>query len=388
MANNDTYFEEVVGSRRQGRRPFDPNALSETEEWWLKHFEYLKERGYMMRPRYRPGWKPSYDPKGYKGMFAEDGQTVIHSAIMDARRISDSLVVAMKRVKISTSEDQIATLFSNDAHNSDPHNHCVRIIEVLPVSEGNEKILVMAWMREIMDPRFRTVGEAVQFLKEMVESCSVEGLQYMHQNNVAHRDCSMNNMAMEANAMYTRQYHPVRPKKRYDWSGRALHHSRTRCPPRYYLIDFGQSRMYDPSQPRGTEYALRSGGYTPPEGLADTPCDPFATDVFLLGNLMRTTFLDGDTWMEEPGISGFEFLRPLVKDMVVDDPSKRPTMDEVMPRFSAIIDKVPWWKLRARAAKKDEFLLLKPFRAVYHVFWTASMMLLLKPAIPSPKPLH
>ncbi|KAJ3722150.1 kinase-like domain-containing protein [Lentinula guzmanii] len=384
--NNDSHFEEVIGPLRRGSRRSNIYALDTSEEWWVGHFEYLRERGYMMRPRYRPGWKPSYDQdlRGiYKGMFAEDSQIMVHSAIMDARRISDSLVVAMKRVKISTSEDQIATLFSDDAHNSDPHNHCVRIIEVLPVSEGNEKILVMAWMREVMDPRFRTVGEAVQFLKEMVE-----GLQYMHQNNVAHRDCSMNNMAMEANAMYTRQYHPVRPKKRYDWSGRALHHSRTRCPPRYYLIDFGQSRMYDPSQPRGTEYALRSGGYTPPEGLADTPCDPFATDVFLLGNLMRTTFLDGDTWMEEPGISGFEFLRPLVKDMVVDDPSKRPTMDEVVPRFSDIIDKVPWWKLRARATKKDEFLLVKPFRAVYHVFWTASMMLLLKPAIPSPKPLH
>ncbi|KAJ3782090.1 kinase-like domain-containing protein [Lentinula aff. detonsa] len=386
MVNNHSHVEEVIGPLRQGPRRLDLYALSESEEWWAGHFGYLKERGYMMRPRYRPGWKPSYghDPRGiYKNMFAEDGQHSIHSAIMDALRISDSLVVAMKRVEISTGEDQIATLFSDDAHNSDPRNHSVRIIEVLPVPEGNEKILVMAWMREVMDPRFRTVGEAVQFLKEMIE-----GLQYMHQNNVAHRDCSMNNMAMEANAMYTRQYHPVRPKKRYDWSGRALHHSRTRCPPRYYLIDFGQSRMYDPSQPRGTEYALRSGGYTPPEGLADTPCDPFATDVFLLGNLMRTTFLDGDTWMEEPGISGFEFLRPLVKDMVVDDPSKRPTMDEVMPRFSAIIDKVPWWKLRARAAKKDEFLLVKPFRAVYHVFWTASMMLLLKPAIPSPKPLQ
>ncbi|KAJ3996370.1 kinase-like domain-containing protein, partial [Lentinula boryana] len=363
MVNNYSHFEEVIGPLRQGSRRSNIYTLDTSEEWWVGHFKYLRERGYMMRPRYRPGWKPSYDQdlRGiYKGMFAEDSQIMIHSAIMDALRISDSLVVAMKHVKISTSEDQIATLFSNDAHNLNPHNHCVRIIEILPVPEGNEKILVMAWMHEIMDPRFRTVGEAVQFLKEMVK-----GLQYMHQNNVAHRDCSMNNMAMEANAMYTRQYHPICPKKRYNWSARALHHSRTRCPPRYYLIDFGQSRMYDPSQPCGTEYALRSGGYTPPEGLADTPCDPFATDVFLLGNLMRTTFLD-----VEPGISGFEFLRPLVKDMVVDDPSKQPTMDEVAPQFLDIIDKVPWWKLRARAMKKDKFLLVKLFRAVYHVFWT------------------
>ncbi|KAJ3999202.1 kinase-like domain-containing protein [Lentinula boryana] len=383
MDDNYRYFEEVIGPLRQNRR-FDPGALSENEEWWSGHYEFLKERGYMLRPRYRPGWKPSYDPKGpFRGTRAEDGQTMLHAAIMDALRTSDSLVVAMKRIEISAGEDQTATIFSDDSHNSDPRNHCVRIIEVLSVPEGDEKILVMEWMREVMDPRFRTVGEAVQFLKEMVE-----GLQYMHQHNVAHRDCSINNMAMEANAMYTRPYHPIRPKKRYDWSGRALHHSRTRCPPRYYLIDFDQSRKYDPSQPRPKEYALKSGGYTPPEGSEGTPCDPFATDVFLLGNLIRTSFLDGNTYLEEFGIHGFEFLRPLVDDMIMDDPSERPSMDEVALRFFDIIDKLPWWKLRARAVKKDEFPLAKPFRALYHVFWTASMMLLLKPAIPSPKPLH
>ncbi|KAJ3991610.1 kinase-like domain-containing protein [Lentinula boryana] len=386
MDNNKSYYEQVMGPLLQGQpRLPDPYALGVSERWWVQHFEYLKERGYMMRPRYRPGWKPSYDPKGlYGGQYAEDGQDNIHSAIMDALRISDSLLVAMKRIELSTGEDRIASLFSDDAHNSDSRNHCVRIIEVLPVpGEDGEKILVMLWMRRVMEPRFWTVGEAVQFFKEMIE-----GLQYMHKNNVAHRDCSINNMAMEADAMYTRPYHPVRPKKRYDWSGRALHHSRTRCPPRYYLIDFGQSRMYDPSQPRPTEYALKSGGYTPPEGSEGIPCDPFATDVFLLGNLIRTSFLDGDTHMHEPGISGFEFLRPLVKDMVADDPYERPTMDEVASRFFDIIDKLPWWKLRVRAVKKNEFPLATPFRAVYHVFWTASMMLLLKPAIPSPKPLH
>ncbi|KAJ4471468.1 hypothetical protein J3R30DRAFT_3299394 [Lentinula aciculospora] len=92
--------------------------------------------------------------------------------------------------------------------------------------------------------------------------------------------------------------------------------------------------------------------------------------------------------MHEPGVSGFEFLRPLVLEMVADDPSKRPTMDEVASQFLKIIEKLPWWKLRSRAVKNSEAPLSKPFRAVYHVLWTASMMLLLKSAIPSPKPLH
>ncbi|KAJ3845458.1 kinase-like domain-containing protein [Lentinula raphanica] len=388
MDDNEITFEQYSALRQStilNSRNFDFSALSEHEIWWIQHFEYLKEHGYLMRPRYRPGWKPSYDPRKFRGHLAEDGQMIFRYTIMDALRISDSLVVAMKRVKDATSEAQIATSFSDDAHNSDPRNHCVRIIDVLPVPGAAEKILVMAWMRKVMDPRFRTVGEGIQFLSEMIE-----GLQYMHQNNIAHRDCAINNMAMEADAMYTRPYHPMRPKKRYDWSGRALHHSRTRCPPRYYLIDFGCSRMYDPSQPRPAEYAIRSGGYTPPEGLQGIPCDPFATDVYILGNLIRISFLDGDynPNLDDPGMSGFEFLRSLVEDMVGDDPSKRPTMDEVASRFSQIVEQVPWWKLRARTTKKDENSLIKPFRALYHGFWTASMMLLSKPAIPSPKPVH
>ncbi|KAJ3760686.1 kinase-like domain-containing protein [Lentinula raphanica] len=384
-SNEESYFDQVIGPLQRALPPFDANGLSLNDKWWIKHFEYFKEHGYMMRPRYRPGWKPSYDPEDVlEEVDAEDGQEMIHTDVMDALRVSDSLVVALKRVKISTGEARIATLFSNDIHNLDPRNHCVRLLEVLPVpNEDDKKFLVMVWMRPIMDPRFCTVGEGVQFFREMIE-----GLQYMHENNVAHRDCSLNNVAMEANSMYIRPYHPIEPRKRYDWSGRALHYSRTRRPPRYYFIDFGQSRIYEPSQSRPPEYALKSGGYTPPEGLEGIPCDPFATDVYLLGNLIRTSFLDGDPRLHKPRVSGFEFLRPLVIDMIADDPSKRPTMDEVSSRFSQIVDELSWWKLRSRAIKQNENPFSKPFRAVYHIFWTCSMLVLQKPAIPCPKPPH
>ncbi|KAJ4499775.1 kinase-like domain-containing protein [Lentinula lateritia] len=376
------YHDRIIGPLFSSNSS-DLCALSKSELWWSSHFEYLKEHGYMMRPRYRPGWKPSFKPGILTALYSEDGQTILHPYVMDALRISDSYMVAIKRVKVSTGEENIANFFSNQEHNTNPRNRCIRVLEVLPVpGNDDEKIIVMPWLRKVMDPRFRTIGEAVQFFQEIIQ-----GLQYMHENNVAHRDCARNNMGMDANPMFTRQYHPIKPKKRHNWSGRALHHSRTRCPPTYFLIDFGQSRMYNPSQPRPSEYALKSGGYTPPEGDADIPCDPFATDVYILGTMIRTSFLDGDSDSYKPGVHGFEFLRPLVNDMIADDPSSRPTMTEVSSRFSDLVRKLPWWKLRSRAVQKDEFF-TTPFRAVYHLFWTASMMLLLKPAIPSPKPLH
>lgn len=108
---------------------------------------------------------------------------------------------------------------------------------------------------------------------------------------------------MDASLMYPDGYHPIATKKNYNWRGRARHHSRTRHPPKYYLLDFGFSLIYEPSQPRPLEYSLRSGGYEAPEGKANTPCDPFATDVFILGNMMRTSFIDVSFWCCQHSVS-------------------------------------------------------------------------------------
>ncbi|KAJ3871501.1 hypothetical protein F5051DRAFT_423278, partial [Lentinula edodes] len=316
---------------------------------------------------------PSYKLGTHKFLEHEDGQA-LNNPIMDAICSSDSLMVAIKCFKASSSEVQVGTLFSNDEHASNPSNHCIWILEVFSVPKiVDEVLLVMPWLWEVDSPSFQTIGEILQFTKEMIEKYSGSS-----------RDCSINNMAMDANTMYPHQYHPRAPEKRYDWTGRVHHRSRTHRPPRYYLIDFGFSQKYDPSQPRPLEYAIRSGGYLPPEGAAGISCDPFATDVFLLGNMIRTSFLDGNPGLSSPGVDGLEFLRPLVNDMIVDDPFKRPNMDEVASRFSIIMKTVPSWKLRSRAVRKNEFPLLKPFRAIHHLLWTTSMMLLLKPAIPTP----
>jgi len=365
-------------------------GLLPAEEWWVDRYEFLKEKGYMLRPRYRPGWKPSY--KRYDNAFNfEDGHYLMNYRIIDALKISDSSMVAIKRVRNTTleggitatsQEENICALFSTSEHTSQPSNHSIPLLEVLHVPGiEDENLLVMPWMREPEDPPFRTVGEGLQFIKEMLE-----GIQYMHQINVAHRDCSMNNMVMDARKMYPDGHHPKKPSRTYDHKKRARHFSRTLAPPRYYLIDFGFSQKYETSQERPPEYAIRSGGTEPPEYKAETPCDPFATDVFLLGNMIRLQFLDGDPEFEHSAIHGFESLRPLVNNMIQDDPEKRPHMDEVLSRFSNIVQSLSQWRLRSRAVKKDEFFFMKPFRGLNHLFWTCSMIARGRPAIPSSTP--
>lgn len=41
--------------------PFAFHKLDEFETFWMEHQQWLEEKGYMLRPRYRPGWVPSWD---------------------------------------------------------------------------------------------------------------------------------------------------------------------------------------------------------------------------------------------------------------------------------------------------------------------------------------
>jgi hypothetical protein len=45
-----------------GNMEFDPSpeALGPGEMWWRDHYQWLKERGYLLRPRYDPAWVPSW----------------------------------------------------------------------------------------------------------------------------------------------------------------------------------------------------------------------------------------------------------------------------------------------------------------------------------------
>lgn len=76
---------------------------------------------------------------------------------------------------------------------------------------------------------------------------------------------------------------------------------------------------------------------------------------------------------------------PLVNDMVQDDPTKRPTMDEVVSRFSEIKNKLSMWKLRSRIARQNELWPVAAWRAVGHWYRTIGYVLGRKAAIPEPQ---
>lgn len=53
----------------------DTSPLSENELWWSRHFHWLKDRGYLLRPRYAPDWVPSWRGTKKDRFSCEDNVT-------------------------------------------------------------------------------------------------------------------------------------------------------------------------------------------------------------------------------------------------------------------------------------------------------------------------
>ncbi|EIM87934.1 uncharacterized protein STEHIDRAFT_138450 [Stereum hirsutum FP-91666 SS1] len=341
---------EEEGIRLQyTRRRYDPSQRGAFEIWWVGHQPWLEQSGYALRPRFRKDWQPSWKGQNKQSSkLFEDGQQNHTASLIDATRLTDGSMVFLKHHKanVSPAEVDIGRLFSSEPLASDPRNHCVPFIDVLPVpEEEGEHVIVTPLLRPWNSPSLETYGEAVAFLSQIFE-----GIQFMHEHHVAHRDCTCDNIMMDASSMYPQGFHPAQMDRSKDWKGKAKHLTRTQAPPRYLLIDFGHARRYDPKDGPPLELPLRDGDKSAPEHSEanyNTPCDPFPTDIYYLGNFMRKELVQRSR--------GFEFLHPLVQDMVKTEPSERPKMDEVVVRFKKIVDSLSWWKLRSRIVGKKHF---------------------------------
>ena len=106
------------------------------------------------------------------------------------------------------------------------------------------------------------------------------------------------------------------------------------------------------------------------------------TSWFAISLLLTTYSVDMSKTQK---YQGFEFMEPLVTDMVQNDPMKRPTMDEVVTRFSEIRGKLSTWKLRSRIARKYELWPVTAWKSVGHWYCTVGYILGRKAAIPEPK---
>jgi len=357
---------------------YDPEALEPFEAWWRDLQPWLKDCGYMLRPRYRVDWIPSWRGTNKFWAQCEDGRAYTDGSVLDAVRISDGKLVGLKQVDtvLHPFEVGIHKFLTSEALASDLDNHCVPLYEVLQVpSEPNTVILVMPYLRRFGSPRIETFGEAVDFFRQ-----AFKGMQFIHQHGVAHRDGHGGNLMYDGAAMFPEGYHPhpLYNNRKSNFKGRAKRYTRTQVPPRYYWIDFGISNQYDPSSMvNPTEERIWGGDRSVPEYVDyKGPCNPFPIDVYYVGNLIKTNFIDVKF--------GFSFMTPLISDMVHEDPAKRPTMAQVVIRFDEIQRSLSQWKLWSRIVDREESRILGIYRTALHAVQAAQYLLTRKPAVPAP----
>ncbi|KAI9446060.1 hypothetical protein H4582DRAFT_2163423, partial [Lactarius indigo] len=332
----------------------EPGRLFMSERWWRDHHDDIVGRGYRLRPRYHPQWEPSWLRTGKDFFSTEDGQPNVLRTVMDAIRIRDGCPVMLKKVMPMEGprELKINQLFSSAEHSREHDNHCVPLLDVIELSKHSEsqrsqQLMVFPLLRPFDQPRIQTFAEFTKFY--MTYSClilSTQGIRFMHQRNVAHRDCTAYNIMFDPSQMYPNGFHPVMIDRNRNFEGTAKAYTRTQRPPRYYFVDFGLSCQY--TSRNAMDEPLRGGDKSAPEHRSRQRCNPFHTDIYYLGNLVRQKFMKA----RNRRYNGFEFMEDLVASMTQDNPMGRPPIEGVLQEFSHIRASLSGIKLRLAIISK------------------------------------
>ncbi|KAF7297313.1 Protein kinase domain-containing protein [Mycena indigotica] len=327
--------------------------------YWLEHRSFLEASGYRLRPKFNPEYILNPNPAARR----EDWATHTRHTIMDAHRISDGQPVMLKAVstRIHPHEVEIARLFSSPPLSEDPKNHCIPIFDVLTDPDDTDKqIIVMPRLLRFDRPMFETVGEVVDCFRQIFE-----GIEFMHQNFVAHRDCWGPNLAQDPSLLFPDGFHPIYISQDPQNQHKARHISRTECWPRFFLLDFGLSRRYDPANGPPLERVIYGGDRSPPEQhKRPAICNPFPTDIYVLGNLLKNDFVYSRRLGKKSVIlPSLRFLEPLVEAMTRPDPATRPTIGEVIDQLDVLCNDLSSWHLR-RPGRKYAFNLRLFFQQI------------------------
>ena len=111
---------------------------------------------------------------------------------------------------------------------------------------------------------------------------------------------------MDGSAMFPDGYYPIPmdPVMRPDFKKRAKYLTRTERPPKYYFIDFGITRRYNTEDGSPLELPVWGGDKTVPEFQRSNEArNPFPTDIYYLGNVIKEHCLQVSQQSRSPYIS-------------------------------------------------------------------------------------
>ncbi|KAG6373909.1 kinase-like domain-containing protein [Boletus reticuloceps] len=318
---------------------YTAEKLEEHEIFWRDRYYFFQDKGYILRPRYHPEWKASWRFELNPILeFFEDSIFQWKGSLLDATR--EGKDVFIKRVDITThpNEVKIASRLGSTESRKDGRNHCVPIISIFSDElDPKYQYIVMPVLRPFNEPDFTSFGEIVDFVNQ-----TLEGLEYMHEQSVAHRDCAAENILMDGSNLYQDGWHPMNtwlPRNGRDdlWLSRK----RSEAKIKYYFIDFGLSTQFTP---RYHERLVTGelGRIQAPEQISGMPYDPFKLDVYYLGHVYQTKIVDE--------FKGLEVLDDLARLMTKPNPNDRPSAHEALMIWNSLqlLPSIPprWTRLR------------------------------------------
>ncbi|KAK7063709.1 kinase domain-containing protein [Favolaschia claudopus] len=203
--------------------------LRALDHFWVKNQPFLLSVGFKLRPRYDPDWVPTGEN--------EDRMWGLNRDVLDAIRIHEGKKVVLKRVDTDSDELKIIQYLSQI---DDSRNHTIPLLGIIPLPPDNaSSLLVMPYTRQFDHPPFHCRAEFVELMRQYLE-----GLQFMHDNNVAHFDIAPQNLMMDESRVVPAGSHFRKPRSHTGIPG--IFSWRNRCsvgPVEYYYIDFGLSKI-------------------------------------------------------------------------------------------------------------------------------------------------
>ncbi|KAI9063469.1 hypothetical protein FKP32DRAFT_720804 [Trametes sanguinea] len=114
----------------------------------------------------------------------------------------------------------MATFLSYPELRQDPRNHRVPILDVLrDPDDAPVSYLAMPFLRNLDNPDFASIDELLDCAEQLLEvsgllviateTHQLQGLLFLHDHGVAHRDCAYQNITIDAEAMFPRGFHPI-----------------------------------------------------------------------------------------------------------------------------------------------------------------------------------
>ncbi|KAJ6579219.1 hypothetical protein DFH09DRAFT_913548 [Mycena vulgaris] len=328
--------------------------LGDRERVWASYQPFLEQRGYMLRPRYRPGWVSEAETTGKDPHLCEDSIPAGSCEILDATRICDGAQVVLKIVETVSAETAISAFLTSEPG---AEKHAIQVLELIQLYDRPEwAFMVMLRMRTSNDlPFFTTVHEFTEFVQQVLEARNIlpfdagnltvcQGLVFLHSKNIAHRDICCFNIVVDPWRLIPGGFHfiisgtsdGVNRLEFYGASESSPRIMRSRFaagPMKYYYIDFGLSVHFPSPEARArvTGACGRLRKHVPE--ISDTvPYDPFKVDVRLVGEMLRSEFLHF--------YAGLDFVIPFVRKLRRDNPQRRPDAAVALALFQRLVSKM------------------------------------------------